>query len=203
MANDKLTAKQQRVYEYLTEFTHRNGYAPSVREICEDLELKSTATVAGHLETLEKKGYIRRGTGKNRAIEIVSDRDLRSDIVHIPLIGRVAAGLPILAEQNIEGYFSVNSDALPRGGTLFMLKVRGDSMVNIGIRNGDQVIVSSTPTAENGDVVVALIENEATVKTFYKEKGRYRLQPENDTMEPIIVKDCKILGKVVGLFRIF
>lgn len=203
MENEKLTAKQQRVYEYLIEFTHRNGYAPSVREICEDLELRSTATVAGHLDTLEKKGYIRRGTGKNRAIEIVSDRDLRSDIVHIPLIGRVAAGLPILAEQNIEGYFSVNSDALPRGGTLFMLKVKGDSMINIGIHNGDQVIVSSTPTAENGDVVVALIDNEATVKTFYKEKGRYRLQPENDAMEPIIVKDCTILGKVVGLFRIF
>jgi len=203
MKNEKLTAKQQRVYEYLTEFTRRNGYSPSVREICEDLKLSSTSTVFGHLETLEKKGYIRRGTGKNRAIEIINDKDLRSTIVHIPLIGRVAAGLPILAEQNIEGYFSVNSDALPHSGTLFMLKVKGDSMINIGIRNGDQVIVSSTPTAENGDVVVVLIDNEATVKTFYKEKGHYRLQPENDTMEPIIVKECTILGKVVGLFRIF
>ncbi len=203
MENEKLTAKQQRVYEYLTEFTRRNGYAPSVREICDDLELSSTSTVFGHLETLEKKGYIRRGTGKNRAIEILNDKELRSNIVHIPLIGRVAAGVPILAEQNIEGYFSVNSDALPHSGILFMLKVKGDSMINIGIRNGDQVIVSSTPTAENGDVVVALIDNEATVKTFYKEKNRYRLQPENDSMEPILVKECTILGKVVGLFRIF
>lgn len=203
MENEKLTAKQQRVYEYLTEFTRRNGYAPSVREICDDLELSSTSTVFGHLETLEKKGYIRRGTGKNRAIEILNDKELRSNIVHIPLIGRVAAGVPILAEQNIEGYFSVNSDVLPHTGTLFMLKVKGDSMINIGIRNGDQVIVSSTPTAENGDVVVALIDNEATVKTFYKEKNRYRLQPENDSMEPILVKECTILGKVVGLFRIF
>ncbi|MBO7515421.1 MAG: transcriptional repressor LexA [Lachnospiraceae bacterium] len=203
MEQEKLTAKQQRIYEYLTEFSRRNGYAPSVREICEGLDLNSTSTVFGHLETLEKKGYIRRGSGKNRAIEILSDRDLHSEIVHIPLIGRVAAGVPILAEQNIEGYFSVNSDTLPHSDPLFMLKVKGDSMINIGIRNGDQVIVASTPTAENGDVVVAMIDNEATVKTFYKEKGHYRLQPENDTMEPIIVKECTILGKVVGLFRIF
>lgn len=203
MEQEKLTTKQQRIYEFLTDFSRRNGYAPSVREICEGLELNSTSTVFGHLETLEKKGYIRRGTGKNRAIEIISDKDLRSDIVHIPLIGRVAAGVPILAEQNIEGYFSVNSDALPHSDPLFMLKVKGDSMINIGIHNGDQVIVASTPTAENGDVVVAMIDNEATVKTFYKEKGHYRLQPENDAMDPIIVKECTILGKVVGLFRIF
>ncbi len=203
MEQEKLTTKQQRIYEFLTDFSRRNGYAPSVREICEGLGLNSTSTVFGHLETLEKKGYIRRGTGKNRAIEIISDKDLRSDIVHIPLIGRVAAGVPILAEQNIEGYFSVNSDALPHSDPLFMLKVKGDSMINIGIHNGDQVIVASTPTAENGDVVVAMIDNEATVKTFYKEKGHYRLQPENDAMDPIIVKECTILGKVVGLFRIF
>ena len=203
MEQEKLTTKQQRIYEFLTDFSRRNGYAPSVREICEGLGLNSTSTVFGHLETLEKKGYIRRGTGKNRAIEIISDKDLRSDIVHIPLIGRVAAGVPILAEQNIEGYFSVNSDALPHSDPLFMLKVKGDSMINIGIHNGDQVIVASTSTAENGDVVVAMIDNEATVKTFYKEKGHYRLQPENDAMDPIIVKECTILGKVVGLFRIF
>ena len=178
MEQEKLTTKQQRIYEFLTDFSRRNGYAPSVREICEGLELNSTSTVFGHLETLEKKGYIRRGTGKNRAIEIISDKDLRSDIVHIPLIGRVAAGVPILAEQNIEGYFSVNSDALPHSDPLFMLKVKGDSMINIGIHNGDQVIVASTPTAENGDVVVAMIDNEATVKTFYKEKDHIRLQPE-------------------------
>ena len=203
MEQEKLTTKQQRIYEFLTDFSRRNGYAPSVREICEGLGLNSTSTVFGHLETLEKKGYMRRGTGKNRAIEIISDKDLRSDIVHIPLIGRVAAGVPILAEQNIEGYFSVNSDALPHSDPLFMLKVKGDSMINIGIHNGDQVIVASTSTAENGDVVVAMIDNEATVKTFYKEKGHYRLQPENDAMDPIIVKECTILGKVVGLFRIF
>lgn len=156
------------------------------------------------METLEKNGYIRRDPTKPRAIEIVDDsfQMVRREMASIPVIGTVAAGQPILAQQNIEGYFPVPTDVLPPGET-FILNVKGDSMINVGIFEGDQIFVQQCNTARNGDIVVALVDDSATVKTFYKENGHIRLQPENDTMEPIIVQNCAILGKVFGVFRIF
>lgn len=202
MEKGKISAKQQEILEYIKNQILDHGYPPAVREICAAVNLKSTSSVHSHLATLEKNGYIRRDPTKPRAIEIVDDefnlthRELRN----IPIIGEVAAGQPILAEQNIAGYFPVSSDDLP-SGELFVLKVRGESMINVGIYDGDQIFVQQTPVARNGDIVVALVEDSATVKTYYKEEGRYRLQPENDTMDPIYVDEVVILGKVVGLFR--
>ena len=160
------------------------------------------SSVHSHLETLEKNGYIRRDPTKPRAIEILDDSFnlIRREMVNVPILGRVAAGEPILAEQNIENYFPIPMEFMPNKQT-FMLKVRGESMVNAGILDGDYVLVEERTAAGNGDMVVALIEDGATVKTFYKEEGMIRLQPENDTMEPIIVPDCAILGKVIGVFR--
>ena len=178
------------------------GYPPAVREICEAVHLKSTSSVHSHLETLEKNGYIRRDPTKPRAIEIVDDdfNLVRREIVNVPLIGSVAAGEPIFAEQNIEGYFPLLADDMP-SGEAFMLKVKGESMINVGIYDGDHIIVHKQNTAHNGDLVVALVDDSATVKTFYKEKGHFRLQPENDTMDPIIVDEVEILGTVSGLYR--
>ena len=160
--------------------------------------------VHSHLETLEKNGYIRRDPTKPRAIEIIDDdfNLSRREIRNIPLLGHVAAGAPLFAEQNIENYFPMLADQLP-AGNLFMLDVRGESMINVGIYDGDKIIVQQTPTAKDGDIVVALIDDSATVKTYYKESGRYRLQPENDSMEPIYVNEVIILGKVIGLYRFF
>lgn len=198
----KLTAKQEQILDYLKECILKKGYPPAVREICDAVNLKSTSSVHSHLETLEKKGYIRRDPTKPRAIEICDDsfQMVRTEMVSIPVLGNVAAGLPILAEQNIESYFPVPAEYIPSGES-FALRVRGDSMINVGIFNGDQIFVNACSTASNGDIVVALIDDSATVKTFYKENGHIRLQPENDTMEPIIVDDCQILGKVFGVFR--
>jgi repressor LexA len=178
------------------------GYPPAVREICEAVHLKSTSSVHSHLESLEKNGYIRRDPTKPRAIEILDDNFgiARRDMVQVPIIGTVAAGQPILAQENIEDYFPVPAGILPNAET-FMLRVKGESMIEAGIFDGDQVIVEQTPVAHNGDIVVALIEDSATVKRFYKENGHYRLQPENQTMDPIIVSEVQILGKVIGLFR--
>lgn len=203
MANSKISAKQEEILEYIKEEILKRGYPPAVREICEAVDLKSTSSVHSHLETLEKNGYIRRDPTKPRAIEICDDsfQMVRKEMVSLPVVGNVAAGCPILAEQNIEDYFPVPANMVPSGES-FILKVRGDSMINVGIFNGDQIFVNSTNTARNGDTVVALINDEATVKTFYKEKGHIRLQPENDTMEPIIVDDCTIVGKVFGVFRV-
>ncbi len=157
-----------------------------------------------HLETLEKNGYIRRDPTKPRAIEIIDDTFnlVRREVVNVPLLGRVAAGQPLLAVENIESYFPVPAEYIPKGES-FMLKVTGESMVNAGIFDGDNILVQCQPTAENGDMVVALVDDSATVKTFYKEDGHYRLQPENDSMDPIIVEECTVLGKVFGVFRIF
>ena len=198
----KISAKQQEILEYIKNQILDHGYPPAVREICAAVNLKSTSSVHSHLATLEKNGYIRRDPTKPRAIEIVDDEFnlTRRELRNIPIIGEVAAGQPILAEQNIAGYFPVSSDDLP-SGELFVLKVRGESMINVGIYDGDQIFVQQTPVARNGDIVVALVEDSATVKTYYKEEGRYRLQPENDTMDPIYVDEVVILGKVVGLFR--
>ena len=202
MEKGKISAKQQEILEYIKKQILDHGYPPAVREICVAVNLKSTSSVHSHLATLEKNGYIRRDPTKPRAIEIVDDEFnlTRRELRNIPIIGEVAAGQPILAEQNIAGYFPVSSDDLP-SGDLFVLKVRGESMINVGIYDGDQIFVQQTPVARNGDIVVALVEDSATVKTYYKEDGRYRLQPENDTMDPIYVDEVVILGKVVGLFR--
>ncbi|CCZ91094.1 lexA repressor [Clostridium sp. CAG:167] len=202
MEKGKISAKQQEILEYIKNQILDHGYPPAVREICAAVNLKSTSSVHSHLATLEKNGYIRRDPTKPRAIEIVDDEFnlTRRELRNIPIIGEVAAGQPVLAEQNIAGYFPVSSDDLP-SGELFVLKVRGESMINVGIYDGDQIFVQQTPVARNGDIVVALVEDSATVKTYYKEEGRYRLQPENDTMDPIYVDEVVILGKVVGLFR--
>ena len=202
MANGKITNKQQEILDYIKEEILKRGYPPAVREICEAVNLKSTSSVHSHLETLEKNGFIKRDPTKPRAIEIVDDsfQQVRTEMVSIPVIGRVAAGEPIFAEQNIESYFPVPASMVPNGDS-FILNVKGDSMINAGIFSGDQIFVHACDTAKNGDMVVALVEDSATVKTFYKESDHIRLQPENDTMDPIIVNDCKILGKVFGVFR--
>ncbi len=204
MAFEKATAKQQEILAYIKNEILKKGYPPTVREICETVGLKSTSSVHSHLETLERNGYIRRDPTKPRAIEICDEgfQMLRTEMVSIPIIGNVAAGIPILAEENIEDYFPVPAHIVPKGDS-FILNVHGDSMINKGILNGDRIFVNACSTAQNGDMVVALIDDSATVKTFYKENGHIRLQPENDTMEPIIVNDCQILGKVFGILRIF
>lgn len=205
MAHGKITAKQKEILEYIKVQILERGYPPAVREICEAVHLKSTSSVHSHLETLEKNGYIRRDPTKPRAIEICDDsfQMVRTEMISLPVVGNVAAGQPILAEENIESYFPIPAEFIPGGDPSFILKVRGDSMINAGINNGDQIFVQSCSTARNGDMVVALIDDSATVKTFYREKGHIRLQPENDNMDPIIVNDCKILGKVFGVFRIY
>lgn len=204
MAQGKITAKQQEILEYIKEEILKRGYPPAVREICEAVHLKSTSSVHSHLETLEKNGFIRRDPTKPRAIEICDDsfQMVRTEMASLPVVGTVAAGQPILAQENIESYFPVPTDVLPSGES-FLLKVKGDSMINAGIFNGDQIFVNSCNTARNGDMVVALVEDSATVKTFYKESDHIRLQPENDSMDPIIVEDCQILGKVFGVMRFF
>lgn len=204
MSNGKITAKQEEILQYIKEEILKRGYPPAVREICEAVHLKSTSSVHSHLETLEKNGYIRRDPTKPRAIEICDDsfQMVRTEMVSLPVVGRVAAGEPILAQENIESYFPVPAEFVPRGES-FILKVKGDSMINVGIFSGDQIFVQKCDTAHNGDTVVALVDDSATVKTFYKENGHIRLQPENDTMDPIIVDDCQIVGKVFGVFRIF
>lgn len=202
MAQGKISAKQQEILEYIKSQILERGFPPSVRDICEAVHLKSTSSVHSHLETLEKNGYIRRDPTKPRAIEILDDtfNFNRREMVNVPIVGRVAAGEPILAEQNIENYFPIPMDYMPNNQT-FMLKVRGDSMINVGIFDGDMVLVEQTPTARNGEIVVALVEDGATVKRFYKEEGIYRLQPENDALDPIIVSEVQIMGKVIGVFR--
>lgn len=206
MMPEKLTKKQQQVYDYIRQRVKEQGYPPAVREICEAVGLSSPSSVHAHLESLEKKGYIRRTPIKPRAIEIVEpgekEDEIKSKVDFVPIIGTVTAGEPILAVQNIEDYFPVpatRSHDIPK----FMLKVHGNSMINAGIYDGDMVLVERTTTAENGDIVVALLGDSATVKRFYMENGHYRLQPENDTMEPIIVSEVSIIGKVIGSYRSF
>ena len=204
MAQGKISKKQLEILEYIKSQILERGFPPAVREICEAVNLKSTSSVHSHLETLEKNGYIRRDPTKPRAIEILDDNFnlTRREMVNVPIVGQVAAGEPILAQQNIENYFPIPVDFMPNSQT-FLLKVKGESMINAGILDGDMVLVEETPAASNGDMVVALVEDSATVKTFYKEEGIFRLQPENDFMDPIIVKEVTILGKVIGVFRFF
>ena len=204
MAYERITKKQQEILDYIKAQILTKGYPPAVREICEAVSLKSTSSVHSHLETLEKNGYIRRDPTKPRAIEIMDDsfQMVRHEMTSLPIIGTVAAGLPILAEQNIEGYFPIPTDMVPKGES-FVLHVKGDSMINAGIFDGDSIFVTACNTASNGDTVVALVDDSATVKTYYKEDGHYRLQPENDNMEPIILDNVEILGKVYGVFRLY
>lgn len=204
MAQGKISKKQQEILEYIKNQILQRGFPPAVREICEAVNLKSTSSVHSHLETLEKNGYIRRDPTKPRAIEILDDTFnlTRREMVNVPIIGQIAAGQPILAEQNIEDYFPIPADRMPNKQT-FLLKVKGESMINAGILDGDYVLVEQDSTASNGDMVVALVEDSATVKTFYKEEGVFRLQPENDFMDPIIVKEVSILGKVIAVMRFF
>ena len=203
MAQEKITAKQQEILEYIKETILKKGYPPAVREICEAVHLKSTSSVHAHLDTLEEKGYIRRDPTKPRTIEIIDDcfNLTRREVVNVPLVGAVAAGVPLLAEENIENYYPIPVELLPNAET-FMLNVKGNSMINAGIYDGDQLIVERCSTAYDGEIVVALVDDSATVKRFYKEDGYYRLQPENDEMDPIIVDHLEILGKVIGLFRL-
>ncbi len=202
MAYGKITPKQKEILEYIKQEILKKGYPPAVREICEAVHLKSTSSVHSHLETLEKNGYIRRDPTKPRAIEIIDDTFnlTRREVVNVPIIGRVAAGQPILATENIENYFPIPAEFMPNQN-VFMLKVKGESMVNAGIFDGDTILVKQQATASNGEMVVALVDDSATVKTYYKEDGHYRLQPENDTMDPIIIDDVSILGIVFGVFR--
>ena len=204
MSEGNITPKQKEILEYIKDQILTRGFPPAVREICEAVNLKSTSSVHSHLETLEKNGYIRRDPTKPRAIEILDDNFnlTRREMVNIPIIGRVAAGEPLLAEQNIEDYFPIPVEYMPNKQT-FMLQVQGESMINAGILSGDYVIVEQTPSAENGEQVVALIEDGATVKTFYREEGIIRLQPVNDAYDPISLTDVTILGKVIGVIRMY
>ena len=202
-----LSAKQQQILEYMKAEVREKGYPPSVREICEAVGLKSTSTVHGHLARLEKKGYIRRDPTKPRDIEILDEAPHNPDLptrelVQVPIVGNITAGTPILAVENIEDTFPVPVDYV-HNDTVFMLKVRGDSMIEAGIFDKDLILVRQQSNASNGDIVVALIEDYATVKTFFREKDFVRLQPQNASMNPIIVRDVTILGKVIGLFRKF
>lgn len=204
MAYGKISDKQREILDYIKTEILNKGYPPTVRDICEAVKLKSTSSVHSHLETLEKNGYIRRDPTKPRAIEIVDDNFnlTRREVVNVPMIGRVAAGQPILAVENIESYFPIPTEFMPNAES-FMLRVQGESMINAGIFDGDNILVEKCDTAHNGEMIVALVDDSATVKTFYKEGDHIRLQPENDFMDPIIVPDCKILGKVFGVFRLF
>lgn len=204
MTSGRITPKQQEILDFLKKEILMKGYPPAVREICEAVHLKSTSSVHSHLETLEKNGYIRRDPTKPRAIEIMDDSfnylRTETEIASIPVIGTVAAGQPLLAVENITDYFPFPANLLPNKET-FILRVKGDSMINMGILDGDYIIVEQTNTAQNGEVIVALVDDSATVKRFYAEDGHFRLQPENDFMEPIIVDHVEILGKVIRLIR--
>lgn len=199
-----LTAKQEQILNCIKQSLKDKGYPPSVRELCLAVGLSSTSTVHSHLNTLEKKGYIRRDPSKPRTIEVLDEEvNWISDHVSVvPIVGRVTAGAPILAVENIEEYFPL-SKQITRHDETFMLNVKGTSMINAGIHDGDQIIVRKQEHANNGEIIVALIDDEVTVKRFFKEKDCIRLQPENDTMDPLYYKDIRILGKVIGLFRLF
>lgn len=204
MGYGRISSKQKEILEYVKSRIINKGYPPSVREICEAVKLKSTSSVHSHLETLEKNGYIRRDPSKPRAIEIIDDEFnlTRRELVNVPIVGTITAGQPILAVENVDSYFPIPSEYMPNSDT-FMLKVKGDSMINAGIFDGDKVLIQKQSHAKNGNYIVALIDDEVTIKTFYKESGYIRLQPENDALEPIIVTDLQVLGIVIGLFRIF
>ena len=198
-----LSNKQREVYEFVKKHTEEKGYPPAVREICDAVGLSSTSTVHGHLKRLEKKGLIKRDPTKPRALEITEFAHRKREMIDIPIVGKVTAGAPILAVENIEDTFSIPLNYIKSNNDLFILNVKGESMIDAGIFDGDMAIIEKADSVANGEIVVALIENEATIKRFFKEKNYIRLQPENKTMEPIIVEECKVLGKLVGLYRTY
>ncbi len=202
---EKLTTRQEHILQIIKQLVAKNGYPPTVREIGEKANLNSPATIHFHLTKLEEKGYIRKGSSKNRTIEILVPNEYiekEESVVDVPLLGKVTAGTPIEAIETPDEYFSLPANLIATKNDVFTLRVSGESMINVGIYDGDILIVERRNTAHNGETVVAMNEdNEATVKTFYKENGYFRLQPENDTMEPIILKEVTILGKVIGLYR--
>lgn len=202
----KISKRQNSILDFIKQEVKEKGYPPSVREIAEAVGLLSSSTVHGHLDRLEKKGFIRRDPTKPRAIEILSQDDndnvIQMPVTQVPIVGKVTAGVPITATENIEDYFPLPAHYVGDNNNVFILNVIGESMIEAGIHNGDYVIVRQQQTANNGEIVVAMTEDdEATVKTFYKEKNHIRLQPENETMEPILLQNVTILGKVIGLFR--
>ena len=200
-----LTKRQSEVLNFVKEFMVSHGYPPTVREICNSLGLSSPATVHSHLAQLESKGYIKKNSNKNRAIELLVNNEYltkKDDVIEVPLLGKITAGNPIEAIERPDEYFSLPAYLIPKQKEVFTLKVSGESMINAGIFDGDIVIVERTNTAKNGEIVVAMTdENEVTLKTFYKENGYFRLQPENDTMEPFIFENITILGRAIGLYR--
>lgn len=195
--------KQTEIYEFLKTYTESRGFPPSVREICEAVSLKSTSTVHGHLKRLEKKGFIKRDPSKPRALGIPELSVAKPEMINIPIVGKITAGLPILATENVEDTFSLPINFIKHDKELFMLRVSGESMIKAGINDDDLAIIEKCNDASNGDIVVALIDDSATIKRFFKEDNHIRLQPENDTMDPIIVENCSILGKLVGIFRAY
>lgn len=198
----KLTSRQREILNYITEEVMHKNYPPSVREICKKMSLSSSSTVHAHLKALEKKGYIKRDPTKPRAIEILDHpENTKKKTRLIPLVGQVTAGVPVFAEENIENYLALPEEIV-KGDSVFLLRVKGDSMKNAGILEGDLVVVRQQPSAENGEIVVALLGDEATVKRFYLETGYVRLQPENPDYEPLITDDVRLLGKVIGLVRV-
>ena len=199
-----LTPKEKLFYEYITNTIRTEGYPPSVRDIQQALDVKSTSTVHAYLQRLEEKGYIRKTDRKSRSLRVSEPTSPSSDTAHVPLVGTVAAGMPILATQNIERYIDIPMFARSlRDKDLFALRVKGESMIEAGILPGDIIVVNRDAEVKNGEIVVALIDDEATVKTFYQENGHFRLQPENSTMEPIIVNELAILGKVISVLRFY
>lgn len=201
--------KEQQLLDFIKSFQNTHSYPPTVREMCRAINVNSTSTIAYYISKLEKNGFIKKSPFKNRALEIVQKDEPEkkplfdnNTFTRIPLVGTITAGVPILAVENTEEYFMVTPNMF-RGDDLFMLTVSGDSMINAGILNGDKIVVQKCPTAENGEIVAAMIDGSATVKRFYKENGHFRLQPENDTMSPIYADNVTILGKVVGLLRKF
>ena len=198
-----LTEKEREMYQYICKVMEEKGYAPSVRDIQNALSIKSTATVHSYLNKLEDKGYIQKEQGKSRTLRVGADTPAPQGTVRVPIVGQVAAGLPILAEQNYDGYVDFCPSRGLSRAELFALRIKGESMIEAGIMNGDYVIVSRTSYVENGDIAVVLLDDEATVKTFYRENGAFRLQPENRTMKPIITKEVYILGKVIANIRYY
>ena len=203
---EKLTNKQIIILDFIKKYTAKNGYSPTIREICEGVHLSSPATVFVHIKNLETKGYITSTNNKFRTISLLVDNEYdekNEDVVKVPLLGKVTAGSPITAIETPNEFFDLPASLVPKNEEVFTLHVSGESMINAGIFDGDIIIVEKQNTARNGEIIVALVDDSATVKTFYKEEGHIRLQPENDTMDPIIVPDCTILGKVFGVFRFF
>lgn len=202
---EKLTKRQEDTLQFVKEYIVSHGYPPTVREIAEALNVSSPATIQAHLDGLADKGYIKKGSNKNRTIELMVDNEFSNkdeQVIDVPLLGKITAGSPIEAIENPNNYFSLPAYLIPKDREVFTLEVSGESMINAGIHDGDIIIVERRNTARNGEIIVAMTdENEVTLKTFYKENGYIRLQPENDTMDPIILNNITVLGKAIGLYR--